>query len=391
MLAEKSAIYKRRLLSLDALRGLDMLLIMGLGPLVVCICSAFGAGNCALAQQFRHVAWNGLRLEDTIFPLFLFLAGVSWPFSCAAQLARERTRGQIVVRCLRRAAVLFVLGLVYNGLLSGVLRMGSVLGRIGVAWLVGALLYLFCRRRTLAVLALGIPLAYWMLLWLVPAPDALTIAFPETPDYVAACGRGPFSIVGNLSGYVDRNFMPGTLFPYGGIMDNQSALGYIPAVATALFGVLAGDFLRRTQTTLSGARQLAVLVAAAAGLVALGCLVARGFGEASMPINKKLWSASFTFVVGGYSVFLLAVFHAVVDVGGFVRWTFPLRIIGMNAIAIYLIQKFVPFSEVSKRLLGGVASLLPEAWGAVLLAFGYVALCWLLLYFLHKKGVYVKV
>lgn len=380
-----------RLLSLDALRGMDMLMIMGFGRLVICLCAALGFPDCALAQQFRHVEWDGLRFEDTIFPLFLFLAGVSWPFSHASQAARGATRGAIALRCLRRALVLFALGLVYNGLLQGQLRMGAVLSRIGVAWFVGAMLFMTCRRRTLAFLALALPIGYWLLLAFVPAPDAQTLVVPDSLAVVREFGTGPFSIVGNLSGWVDRHFMPGILSPYAGIADNQSALGYIPAVGTALLGILTGDFVRRTRHTLPDGRRVAAMFCAAAALAGLGLWIAHGFGELSMPINKKLWSASFTFVVGGYSVAAFALFHYLIDVCGFTRGIFFFQVIGMNAITIYLAQKFIPFSQVSKNVFGGLAKLLPPAGGELVLAAGYVALCWLLLWALHKKGIYLKV
>ena len=383
---------KKRLLSLDALRGFDMLMIMGFGPLVVSFCALLGFGSdCALARQFEHVEWDGLRFEDTIFPLFLFLAGASWPFSHAGQVARGLSRRAMALRCLRRAAVLFLLGLVTGGLLYGKVRMGSVLGRIGVAWFVGAVLFMVCRRRTLVVLALALPIAYWMLLLFVPAPDALTLVVPEKLAFVREFGTGPFSIVGNLSGWVDRHFVPGVLSPYRGVADNQSVLGYIPAVSTALFGVLAGDYLRRTRDVLTGRRRVLTLLAAALALTILGLAVAHAFGAASMPVNKKLWSASFTFVTGGYALAMLAVFHGIVDVCGWTRWTFFLRVIGMNAITIYMAQQFIPFKTVAENVLGGVSTLLPSQAGRVLLDLGTVAVGWLFLWFLYRKKVFLKV
>ena len=383
---------KGRLQSLDALRGFDMLMIMGMGGVLVRLCVACGWGaDCWFARQFEHVEWNGLRFEDTIFPLFLFLAGVSWPFSYAKQRERGASTGTIVLRCARRAAVLFLLGLVYGDLLQGTLRMGSVLGRIGVAWMVGALLYMFCRARTLAVLALAIPVAYWLFLYFVPAPDALTLAVPEKLAFVRDFGTGPFSIVGNLSGWVDRHLMPGVLSPYAGIADNQSALGYVPAVGTALLGILSGSFLRRNLDTMRPGRRVGLLFLSAAVLVGLGLAVANCFGEMSMPINKKLWSASFTFVVGGYSVAMLALFHWIVDVCGFVRWSFFFRVIGMNSITIYLAQKFIPFNAIAGTVFGGFAGLFPAPVSRLVLSVAYVALCWLFLLFLYRKNVFLKV
>ena len=381
-----------RLKSLDALRGFDMLMIMGFDTVVVALCVVCGWGaDCALAEQFRHVEWNGLRFEDTIFPLFLFLSGVTWPFSCAKQRERGASGRALVLKCVRRAAVLFFLGLVYGGLLGGTLRMGSVLGRIGLAWMFGALLYLRCRPRTLAVLALAIPVGYWLLLALVPAPDALTLAVPENLAFVRDYGTGPFSIVGNISGWIDRHFMPGVLSPYAGIADNQSALGFIPAVGTALLGILTGEFVRTTRTKLRDSSRVLILFGVAAALVALGLAVATCFGEWSMPINKKLWSASFTFVVGGYSVAMFALFHWIVDVCGWERWAFFFKVIGMNSITIYLAWRFIPFNEIADNVFGGLCRLLPPDGAALALAVCTVAVAWLFLLFLYRKNVFLKV
>ena len=381
-----------RLKSLDALRGFDMLMIMGFDTVVVALCVACGWGaDCALAEQFRHVEWNGLRFEDTIFPLFLFLSGVTWPFSCAKQRERGASGRALALKCVRRAAVLFFLGLVYGGLLGGTLRMGSVLGRIGLAWMFGALLYLRCRARTLAVLALAIPVGYWLLLALVPAPDALTLAVPENLAFVRDYGTGPFSIVGNISGWIDRHFVPGVLSPYAGIADNQSALGFIPAVGTALLGILTGEFVRTTRAKLRDSSRVLILLGAAAALVALGLAVATCFGEWSMPINKKLWSASFTFVVGGYSVAMFALFHWLVDVCGWERWAFFFKVIGMNSITIYLAWRFIPFNEIADNVFGGLCRLLPPDGAALALAVCTVAVAWIFLLFLYRKNVFLKV
>ena len=380
-----------RLESLDALRGFDMLLIMGFGPVVIALCGLFGFGeSCWLARQFEHVEWNGLRLEDTIFPLFLFLAGVAWPFSHARQREAGKTTGAIVWKCVKRAAILFALGLVYGGLLRGNLRMGSVLGRIGVAWMVGAFLHMTFRVRTLAILALLIPIAYWLLICFVPAPDALTLVIPEDLAFVRDYGTGPYSIVGNLSGWVERHFVPGVLQPYTGIADNQSVLGYVPAVGTALLGILSGEFLRSSRA-MRPVKRIGLMVLAAAALAALGLAIATCFGEMSMPINKKLWSASFTFVVGGYSVAMLALFHGVVDVLGWKRWTFFFRVIGMNSIFIYMAMPILGLSGISKYLFAGLVSLLPVALQPLGTSVAFVATCWLLLYFLYRKKVFFKV
>ena len=128
----------KRLASLDALRGFDMMFIMGVAGLVVAICRLFpGGAECWLARQMVHVDWNGLQHHDTIFPLFIFLAGVSWPFSLAKQRDAGKSNGKIVWKIIRRCLILIALGLVYNGFFKldfANLRCASVLARIGIAW-----------------------------------------------------------------------------------------------------------------------------------------------------------------------------------------------------------------------------------------------------------------
>ena len=109
------------------------------------------------------------------------------------------------------------------------------------------------------------------------------------------------------------------------------------------------------------------------------------------PVNKKLWSPSFVLVVGGISFVLFSLFYWVIDVRGWRKWAFFFTVIGMNAITIYVLQWFVDFRRISRFFLGGVASLLPQAWGDFVLACGYVAACWLVLLFLYRKKVFLKV
>lgn len=355
-----------RLVSLDALRGADMLLIMGLGPLVV---SLFGA-DAWISRQLTHVAWNGLHLEDMIFPVFLFVAGVSFPYSCAKQLAAGRTRLQVSLRILRRGAVLFLLGLVYDGLLTKGpfdIVWGSVLARIGIAWSAAALGYVWLGPRRLAAVAVAILLGYWAVMRGFAAPDHPG-AFPLSPE-------------GNLSGWLDRLLLPGRL-TVPGLYSNQGTLSTLPAVVTALLGMFTGRFVK--ETSLDGNRRTLVLLASAAVLAVLGLFIAFGCGSWSFPINKKLWSPSYVLVVGGVSVSLFAVFHWICDVKGWTRWTFFFRVIGVNSITIYLAQAIVPFAAIRDFFVA-------PCWGKAVSAAGYVAVCWLFLLFLYRKQVFLKI
>lgn len=364
-----------RLWSLDALRGFDMLFIMGFSGLVIALCALSDSPFAGwLAAQMRHVEWNGLAHHDTIFPLFLFIAGVSFPFSLAAQRAKGLSERHIHLKILRRALLLIALGVVYNGFFKldfENLRIASVLGRIGVAWALATLLYIHCGVRTRGVVAVVILLGYWALSALVVAPDA--------PQGVEALSRE-----GSLVGYIDRVLLPGRL-----IYDNfdpEGLLSTLPAVVTAMLGNFAGEFVRQPETRISGNRK--ALYMAVAGVVM--CLVAWGWSVV-LPINKMLWSSSFVVAVGGYSLLMFALFYYIIDVRGWRRWTLFFRVIGLNSITIYLAQRFIDFRKIANFFLGGVANLCSAEVGAVILAAGYVAACWLMLYFLYKKDTFLKV
>ena len=367
----------QRLASLDALRGFDMLFIMGLSSLLIDICQLFpGGGDFWLARQMSHCAWNGLTHHDTIFPLFLFLAGVSWPFSLSKQRAAGKSTGQIVGKVLRRALILIALGVVYNGFFKldfPNLRIASVLGRIGVAWMGAALIYLFVKTPwKRGVIAACILVGYWLLLRFVSAPDVP--------------GGDPLSLDGNIVGWVDRQILPGKLFYNGGRFDSEGLLSHLPAMVTALLGMFAGDLVRLPEEQMTGGRKTLWLLAAAVACLAVGLLWSLDF-----PVNKKLWSSSFVLVVGAYSLACFALFYYLIDVKGYRKWCFPLQVIGMNSITIYLLQKIVSIPSINLFFFGGLAGLFSPEVGKIILATTYILICWLLLYFLYRKKVFLKV
>ena len=363
-----------RLLSLDSLRGFDMLFIMGLTPVVAGLCGAFGFGDgCWLARQMRHVDWHGFAQHDTIFPLFLFIAGVAFPFSCAKMRERGWSTSRICGKIAWRAFALVMLGMVYNGLFAkgfGEVRWASVLGRIGLAWAFAALLYLAFSLRTRIMVAVGLLVGYWAFMRYAIVPNA-------------PAGADPWSAEWNLAAYVDRLFLPNPLGKTGA--DPEGILSTFPAVVTAMFGMFTGEFVRWKGRLGGGAKVLAML-AVAAILLVVGLVWSNW-----MPINKKLWTSTFVLVAGAYSLALFAVFYWIVDVKMWRRWTFFFRVVGMNAITVYLLQRIVDFDAVSKFFVGGVAGLLPPEWAGILVAAGHMAVCWLVLWFLYRKNVFLKV
>ena len=350
-----------------------MMFIMGLASLITLICNLFpGGADCWLAHQMHHVPWEGLTQHDTIFPIFLFIAGMSFPFSLASKKERGLSKGRIWLQVIRRALVLVFLGVVYQGFFNfkfATLRIPSVLGRIGLAWMIAAMLHMTLKKSWQAVVAVAILVGYWLLLRFVPVPGV-------------PAGTDPFSFEGNLCGYVDRILLPGHL--YRGTFDPEGVLGTFPAAVTALLGMFTGDFVRSGK--MSGGKKALLMAGAGVVLVTAGFLWGKVF-----PINKALWTSTFVLAVGGISLLAFAPLYYIIDVRGWKKWTLFFRVIGLNSITIYMAQRIVDFRRISDFLLRGTASLMPEAWGKVLLAAGYIAVCWLFLYFLYRKKVFLKV
>ena len=361
-----------RLLSLDVLRGFDMSFIMGVEVVLICLASLFPSLKF-LGEHMGPSSWDGFTFYDLIFPLFLFLAGISFPFSMAKQLSAGKSKGSVSLRVLKRGLMLVLLGIVYNGLLQfdfDTLRYASVLGRIGLAWMFASLLYIWLKRKWLVLLSAVILLGYWALLGLAVAPDA--------PD-----GASSFSMEGSIVGYLDRCLLPGTL--HNEIHDPEGILSTLPAIVTALLGIFTGEFVRSKRIS-NGYNKVAAMLGVAIVLLAVGYL-----WDMVFPINKNLWSSSFVCCAAGWSLMLFALFYLVIDVIGWRKWAFPFRIIGMNSITIYLAQEFLDFSKPVDTLLGGALKSLPEDYNVLGWWCCYMLVCWCFLYFLYRKKVFLKV
>ena len=364
-----------RIVSIDALRGFDMFWIMGADTLaakLVALVPASLAGFstawiAGLADQFEHAEWEGFRFYDLIFPLFLFLVGCSIPLSLG-KLDQDKRR--MHGRILRRTLLLVLMGLLYNGIQNfdwAQLRWMGVLQRIGIGYGIAALLTVHLSTRGLLVVWLTILLGYWGILSWVPVPGGIA---------------GDLSPAGNLSGCLDRTLLPGkSLEKYSGYGDNEGLLSTIPAVATVLLGVGAGRWLQGTATHLQKA----------SGLMAIGTLLVIAGNQWGnyFPVIKNLWTSSFVLVAGGWSLMLLSLFYGLIDGLGWKRWAWIWVAIGANAITIYLLQRIVPFSSISKFFFQGTANLAGDH-GAILLLAGALACKCLLLAWLYNKRVFLR-
>jgi len=380
----------KRLVSLDVLRGFDMFFIMGGEVLVRAIAAVFG--HPEFRATFGHAEWHGLHFMDTVFPLFIFLAGASWPFSCAAQLAKGRSKGAVVRKVLVRMFLLFFLGLTFFSPFFSFdpskFRYSSVLCQIGICWGAAALLQLFVPSwKTRLGVAFALLVGHWALLFFTVAPDLQSVLAsndPNLPVHLKAYGKygmDGFSFFGSIACWVDRMYMPGALNQW--FYEVDGTLAKLTGTALAILGTLAGDLLR----TDCGERvRLRRFLFAAAGLALLACA-----GLPWCPMNKHIWTSTFVLMTGAYAFLLTGLAHAIFDVRGWTKGTSFFQVIGLNAITIYLAQRIIDFRKISVFFLNGIAANLPTVWGDLVLALGYVAACWLLLYFLYRHKVFLKV
>jgi predicted acyltransferase len=371
-----------RLLSIDALRGFDMFWIIGGDTLLRALAHwADWPFKGWIDEQLEHAEWEGFHFYDLIFPLFLFLVGVVLPFSLGKLQERGEPRPRAYWRILRRTALLFALGLVYNHFLQlgfytpplgfdlSAVRVAGVLQRIAVCYGVAALVVMHTGVRGQVALTAALLLGYWALLAFVPAPGS---------------GPGDYSRYGNLAGYVDAHYLPGKILAaYYGYGDNEGLLSTVPAVATALLGALAGRWLRSGGR--SGMRK--VMGLAGAGVVSLLLGWAWGLW---FPIIKNLWTSSFVLFAGGWSLLLLALFYGVIDLLRWRAWAFFFVVIGANAITAYLLPHVIDFEKIGHFFFGGVERH-AGAFGPVVAALGVLAAQWLLLLYLYRRRLFLRV
>lgn len=373
---------EQRLVSLDALRGFDMFWIIG-GAGIFSKLAVVASGSSHperwkwliwFADQLHHVQWHGFRLYDLIFPLFLFIAGVALPFSYAKRIERGDSKSRLAGHAVLRGLLLVLLGMIYNGLLQfnwSEMRYASCLGRIGLAWMFAALIALYAGWRGQLVATVVTLVGYWAELKFIPVPGF---------------GAGDLEPGHTLTDYLDRRLLPGVLLNREApelARDPEGLLSTIPAIGTALMGALTGEYLRYKGSSGS----VKTLVMSGAGAI---CLVAAYFWNFNFPINKNLWSSSFVLQCAGLSLLLLSLFYFVIDVLRFQRWSFFFVVIGYNSILIYMASKMIDFNFTTKFLMGGVLA----HSGKYELVWYYVSMVmikWLLLYFLYRQRVSLRV
>lgn len=369
-----------RLVSLDALRGFDMFWIIG-GE-VVFTALAKASNNSflnAIALQMDHAEWEGFRFYDLIMPLFLFMVGMSIPFSLSKRLALGESHKHIYLHTLKRAVILFLLGMVCqcNLLaldLSKLFIIHDTLQSIAIGYLFSVIIYTKLNLKYQLVLTSGLLLFYWAILQFVAVPGYE--AGLMTPEI-------------NIAKYVEH-------LVFGRFDDAPSAytwfLGSLGFVATVMTGVFASTIIRSENLKLNWFTSPNKPMQKTYALVATGLalIVAGQLANIWFPIIKHIWNPSFVLFSSGLSFLLMALFYYIIDVKGYQRWAFWLKVIGMNSIAIYMAVHLVNFNDIARNIVFGFEQFL-QSYYPVFQAIVRLAIEYGLLYYLYKKGTFIKV
>lgn len=378
----------KRYLAVDLLRGLTIAFMI--------LVNDNGDEHVAF-WPLKHAAWNGFTPTDLVFPTFLFLVGASIVFSTESRLSRGVTRTALFAHTVRRAIILFLLGLVVNSapfFRLSTMRYYGVLPRIALCYFVIATLYIWIRRPEGS--AAGQPIVadkigllvvclagYYILMRFVPVPGFgvpgrdIPLLHPDA----------------NIVAWVDRHIFSARHL-YEGTRDPEGLLSTIPALGTTLLGVLAGLFLRSPRSDSNKALTLTL-----AGLL---CVLIGAIWNPWFPINKKLWTSSFVLFAGGWSLLILACFWFLVQVRGYKRGTWPLLVFGMNAITAYVISE-VMAASLSNIHVGQHSNVLywcyqhiaavigPPSLASLIYSLLYVLVCWLIVLPLYRKKIFIKI
>ncbi len=360
-----------RLESLDVFRGLTIAGMMLVN----------NAGDWEhIYWPLEHAEWNGWTPTDLIFPFFLFIVGVSIVYSFANRQKKGESRGSLLAHSVRRALLIFAIGLFLNGFPHFHLatwRIAGVLQRIAIVYLITSVIVLFAGWRGRLAALVGCLVGYWAIMRFVPVPGF---------------GVGNLTPEGNLAAWLDRLTMYNHLY-IEHVRDPEGILSTIPAIGTCLLGVFTGEWLRSARS--SSQKLLGMLAAGVVGVV-LGTLWAYEF-----PINKNLWTSSYVLFAGGLALLFLGFCYWTIDIKGWKAWGKPFMMMGMNPLALYALASLIAHvsinvhigdetlkSWVYDRLYAHVAS---PYNASMLYGLTYVVAFLILGWILYRRKIFLKV
>jgi predicted acyltransferase len=323
-----------------------------------------------IALQNRHVSWQGFHLHDLIFPMFMFISGISLVYSIKNQISKSINKTKIARKIIRRGLTLVLLGTIYNGLgyveLSN-LRIASVLGQIGLAYMFASLIVLYfpCFKAQIKIFG-GLLLVY-----------ALIQLFLPMPGWEA----GNFTKNLSINAYFDQLLLPGRL--YGGKFDPEGLLCIISSIGTTLGGSLVANILLNEKY--NEIAKIKIILMFGLGSIVLALAISPFY-----PIIKQMWTSSFSLLCIGISCIYFSLFYYIIDVKQFNKWTYLFKIIGVNSITIYQLNRFIPFNEVSNSFFKNL-SLLFGSYSYIIIALGAISIQLLILNIMNKKKIFLKV
>lgn len=370
-----SGIHSERLVSLDAFRGLTMSLMVLVNT----------AGSDAIYRQLAHAPWHGWTVADTVFPSFLWIAGLTITLSLGRKVASGAPRRELLRQAFRRSMILYSLGLliyVAPRFDLSTQRLLGVLQRIAICYLIASTIFLFTRWRAQVAWTVGLLALYWILLLCIPVPGY---------------GAGNLSIDGNIEHYVDRIVLGAHNYASTRTWDPEGVLSTLPAVATTLFGVLAGYLLRRERPI---AEKVAWFLVTGNLLLFSGLVC-----SIWLPINKHIWTSSFAIFMAGIDYVVFGIMLWLVDGCGYRRYVRPFVILGMNAIAVYMVSELLAefLGDVRIATAGTMRSLqsliyraaflrfFSDQTSALLYALAFTLLMFAFAYWLHRKKWYFRI
>jgi predicted acyltransferase len=357
-----------RLTSVDFLRGLTMFFIIGGEQIFISFYKIWpNTITESFARNMEHAGWEGFYFYDQIFPFFLFLVGLLIPIIIFRSKEKGKTDKEIFYHISKRTIVLILLGLANYGLLRfdwPAMRWSSVLGRIGICYFFAALFVLHTSWRTQVIVITAILAGYWAAVQFIPVPGY---------------GPGVLTPEGCLTTWLDQKIIPGTLGL--GIYDRQGILSTFTALASTMIGCLGGYWICTVRTE---NQKIIGFIVAGVILLTAGWIWGHYFF-----ISRNVWTSSFVLFSSGWSFLALALFYWIIEVKGFKRWTFFFVVIGLNAVTIWVGQRFIDFKFTTDALFLGVSKyfgILQPLFLSVCL----IGIKWLFLWSLYKKNIFLK-
>jgi predicted acyltransferase len=359
---------KQRILCIDALRGFDMLWIIGGGEVMITLAKATGLSFLrTIPSQFDHT-WGGFHFYDIIMPLFLFIVGVVIPVSIRKRIDNGESKKNLYLHVVRRVIILYLLGLIASGHLltfdlSKMHIVTDTLHAIAVGYLVSYIMMMELKLKWQIGITASLLFLYWGIMALIPIPGF---------------GAGIYSPDNNLALYIDNavlgHFQEGMGWTY--------IITSLTFICSVMLGVFAGNILQSNRTPMKKVGLLS--------LIGICCIVAGKIWGIWFPIIHHLWTSSLVLFAGGLSFLLLSIFFLVIDVWGFKKWSFPFVVIGINAIAVYVATHLFDFSIIGNVFVGGLSKYL-GSWNEFVQALAALVVVWLILYWMYRKRTFIKI